>query len=113
MIQENKVIEFKKEIEYDDIVCVLNPLLSIDLKQILLMTPEERRLDVSLSFAGINMIDLFKKAGFNLEEKNIYRWTTYQNKLPLGAAFRLARVFGVPVEILFASPLWRTKNDCI
>lgn len=114
MIQENKIIEFKKELDYDDIICVLNPLQSCDLKQILLMTPEDRRLNVALVFSGIKIEELFKKSGLDNDNNYAYRWIRYENKLPLGAAFRLAKVFGVSVEILFAYPLWwrkKEKND--
>jgi len=111
MIKSNKIIEFKKEIDFDDIPCVLNPLLACDLKQILMMTPEDRRLAVALAFANISMKDLFLKSGLGAENTNYYRWIEYENRLPLGVAFRMAKVIGVSIEILFASPLWRQKKN--
>ena len=101
-----EIIQFKNELSFDDIICVLNPLQSCDLKQILLMTQIDRRLSVALSFSDITIDDLARKSGLDSSEcsSSLRRWIKGENKLPLGAAFRLAKVFGVPVEILFESP---------
>lgn len=111
MIESNKIIEFKKELDYDDIKCVNNPLLACDLKQILMITPHDRRLNVALAFSNISLMELFRESGLYDDNKYIYRWTKHEVRLPLGAAFRLAKVFGVPSEILFASPLWWKKKE--
>jgi hypothetical protein len=103
MKQNINVINFAKELDYEDIICILNPLQSIDLKQILLMTHEDRRLEVALSFSGISVTELFDKIGIS----SYHRWTKYTNRLPMGIAFRLAKVFGVSAEILFSSPKWQ------
>lgn len=106
----NRIIDFNnRKLDFDDIVCELNVLLACDLKQILLMTPENRRLNVALAFANLNINQLADKSGLNDFDKNgvvLRRWIRHEYRLPLGAAFRLAKVFGVPVEVLFASPEW-------
>ncbi len=97
--------EIAKDIDFDDITCILNPVQAQDLTQILLMTPSERRLKVSLAFSNITLTDLSRKSGLNESGINgtISRWFQGMNKMPLGVAFRLSRVFGVPTEILFES----------
>ena len=100
-----EIISFdKKEINFEDIICVLNPLQSCDLKQVLLMTHVDRRLSVALAFADIDLHQLMVQAGFEGERSSFNRWLiNFNSKLPLGVAFRLAKVFGVPVEVLFQS----------
>jgi hypothetical protein len=92
----------------DEIPCCLNPLQAIDLKQILLMTPAERRLAVACAFAGFDMREAFIKVGLAaLREKKGQngdvtwrRWIRRVHPMPLGAGFRLAALFGVPAELL-------------
>jgi len=107
MKESAEIIQFNKdEIAFDDIICVLNPLQSCDLKQILLMTHADRRMNVALAFANITLIDLANKSGLNDNNNTcntVRRYLNYENKMPLGSAFRLAKVFGVSVEILFES----------
>lgn len=112
MEQQAKIIEFNKEIAFDDIKCVLNSVQSCDLKQILFMTPEDRRLEVALAFTGLSNKELFGISGFDTEatKSGWWRWLRHENRLPLGAAFRLAKVFGVPAEVLFESPKWRGEE---
>jgi len=105
------VIPFKEAVDFEDIPCLLNPVQTCDLKQILLLTPDHRRVDVALAFSGLVAYQLFRKAGFtdNKSYKCCRRWFSGEVKLPLGAAFRFAAVFGVPAEILFSSPKWRER----
>lgn len=103
--------ENEREIDYEDIICLLNPLQSCDLKQILMMTHVDRRLNVALAFANIDYKTLCVKAGLLYTHNNhVYKWLNGNNRLPLGIAFRLSKVLGVPVEILFASPMYK-KGD--
>ena len=112
MDQLVEIRSFNTEIEYDDIICLLNPVAACDLKQILMMTPLDRRLEVSLSFANVDVKYLFITAGLyeSQHDATWKRWLSHKSKLPLGAAFRLAKALGVPAEILFASPKWRMEE---
>ena len=114
MAEKHAVVPFKKELDFDDLPCALNPIQACDLKQILLMTPEDRRLDVACAFSGLTPVKAFTLAGLLDDDtpgggsRNYNRWLKHENKLPLGAAFRVAKVFGVPCEILFQSKAWFT-----
>jgi len=94
----------------DDIPCALNPLQACDLKQVLLLTPEDRRFVVACAFAALEPHDIFDRAGLVSDskhgDKQWQRWTGHEHRIPLGAAFRVAKVLGVPCEVLFASRLW-------
>ena len=116
MEQTAKIIEFNKELSYDDIKCVLNPVHVSDLKQILSMTPVNRRFSVALSFANITPETLAMQAGLynheNMKLNNTWRrWLRHECKIPLGAAFRFAKVLGISVELLFSSPKWRQYDS--
>lgn len=118
MNQTAEVLEFNKErseLSYDDIKSILNPVQAADLVRILLLTPEDRRLNIALVFSDITTEDLFIKSGLGMEISGssyftFKRWMRHECKLPLGAAFRLAKVFDVPVEILFRSNKWKSGS---
>lgn len=92
----------------DDLTCLLNPLRAFDLKQILLLTPPELRVEMAVVFTRIRRNDLpilldlaprdSKRGG--AATVNIWRYLTKANKMPLGIAFRMEKLFGVPACIL-------------
>jgi hypothetical protein len=100
-------IPFERQpVGLDDIYCVLNPAQAADLERILLMTLPARRLDVAVAFCGLKSIyEAFVMADLADSESptrssSCYRWVERQSRFPMGAAFRLAKVFGVPAELL-------------
>lgn len=95
----------------DDVRCVLNPSQRCDLEDILQKTPAARRLRVAMAFVGVEtMVDLIRLAGLEPSDgrhdrgmdmrANFTRWTTGAIRMPMGIGFRLARVFGVPPDLL-------------
>lgn len=105
------------EYDYEEISCYLNPVQSHDLKEILLLTSASRRLNVSLAFSGLTERELITKSGIRgiTDGTNSLwkRWMRKDIKLPLGAAFRIAKVLGTPAEILFESFMFyrAERND--
>jgi hypothetical protein len=106
-----KTTKINQGIDYEDINCILNIVQRADLEKILELTPGRRRLDVSLSFSGIEAKDLIKQVGiYDGDSPNSVwrRWFRHEHRLPLGAAVRMAKVFGVPTELLFQSSVWHS-----
>lgn len=87
----------------DDLRSLLNPVHQADLAHILWITPEHRRVDVALAFMGLSQRRWADEAG--LERNSLLRWMRKEYRLPLGVAFRLAKVIGVDVDLLFADYL--------
>jgi len=99
-------------VDFEDLRCVLNPVQAEDLIEILLRTPAKRRLAVACAFAGFETpFEAFVAAG--LAQPNTghgrvpahqawWRWVAKRTHFPLGAAFRISRLFGTPHEILLA-----------
>lgn len=85
--------------DLEDIHCLLNPVLQADLRTILELTPYDRRLDVTKAFCRLTDSDWAARTGMSL--KNVSRWFNGRNKLPFGAAYRLAQVVGVEPTLLF------------
>lgn len=98
----------------DQIACVLNPVQQADLIGILGMTPPGRCLAVAMAYAGIPTYRaLLQHAGVRATGASVAtlsRWVTGRTRWPLGAAYRVAAVFGVPAEALFAH--WIGDRGC-
>lgn len=96
-----KIVPFRAASAHvDDLPCLLNPVQACDLKQILLMTPAERRLAVAMAFSGlVSYRDLFERIGV-MVDPTWSRWIQGKHRLPFGVAFRLGKVFGVSAELL-------------
>lgn len=103
----------------DDIVCVLNPVQRADLTVILGMTPPARCLAVAMAYAGIASYETLlgqaqlmdPRKGHRRETaapQSLRRWLTGETRMPLGAAYRLAAVFGQPIDLLFS----READQC-
>lgn len=97
----------------DQIACVVNPVQQMDLSVILSMTPPGRGLAVAMAYAGItSCIQLLVLAQLmapqpsarrsNHMSVSMSRWMRGVSRMPLGIAYRIAAVFGVPVELLFS-----------
>jgi hypothetical protein len=89
------------DVPVDDLQPMLNPVHQKDLAHILWITPEHRRVDVALAFMGLTHRRWAEEAGVT-DYNSLLRWLRKEHRLPLGAAFRLARVIGVEVDLLFA-----------
>lgn len=91
--------ETTKVVELDRIECLLNPAQAADLAMILEMTAPSRRYAVAVAFAGTTLPAIAARAG--LGRLDVMRWTGALYKMPLGGGIRLARLFGVPAQLLF------------
>jgi hypothetical protein len=83
---------------------LLNPVKAADLERILLLSPPEIRLNIANVFLGLERkSSIFIYAG--IDSKNIdamvSAWINKTVRLPLGVAFRVAKVVGVSAEVLF------------
>lgn len=99
----------------DDVKCILNPLQQCDLIEILHRTIPLRRVKITMVFCGIeDNLELIVLSGLapskeSIRNKtighemtvNFSRWLNKEHRLPMGMAFRIARVFGVSPELLF------------
>lgn len=83
----------------DEIRSVLNPVQSRDLEWILERTPYTVRVPVALAFANLFQSTWAEAAGF--DDRAVNRWVNGQHRIPIGAAFRLAKVLDVNCEVLF------------
>lgn len=86
--------------DFDQIQPMLNPVQTNDLLFVLGVTSPDRRVEVALAFAGLTVLRWSEAAG--LGPVQVGRWLDRQHRMPLGAAFRLAKAIGVDAEILFA-----------
>lgn len=87
-------------VAFAEIQPVLNLVRANDLLFVLGVTQPERRVDVALAFAGLTIVQWSEAAG--LGHVQVGRWLERQHRMPLGAAFRLAKVLGVETDVLFA-----------
>lgn len=93
----------------DDLPVVLNPAIQNDLRVVLSYTQPERRWKVMLAFLGFDQQDVAQASG--ITERSLSGWfaqrgptrAKYHTRLPLGAAFRIAKVLGQEVDLLFAA----------
>lgn len=89
----------REAVPIDQIVSALNPCRARDLEWILRMVLSRARVPVALAFTELSHRAWATQAGF--DEAYLSRWLAGKHKLPLGAAFRLAKVIGVDCELLF------------
>lgn len=89
----------ERTVHVDEIPAVLNPSRAADLEWILRMTPERLRPDVACAFADLSASQWTDLADIDYDVAR--HWLARRARLPLGAAFRMARVIGVSVELLF------------
>lgn len=94
-----------KLLEFDEIVCLCNVSQVADLTNVLAVTLPERRLSVAMAWVNVReQIDLIRRTGTHSTDNALVvswgRWLNRQHRMPLGAACRLARVFGVSPELL-------------
>lgn len=83
----------------DDIIPILNPSSLLDLEDYLLRCPPRVRVEIAKARAELTTAEWARRAG--VDDSAIFHWMTKARKLPLGAAFRLARIIGVDPQILF------------
>ncbi len=87
------------DVHVDELIPKLNACRQRDLATILELTPARLRMAVALAFADWNMDEWALEAGIN--KNTIWRWKGGANRIPLGAAYRLARVLGADPLQLF------------
>jgi len=90
-------------VHVDDLTPKLNECRQRDLMTILDLTPPRYRVSVALAFAGWSQEDWATEAG--ICRKSISLWMRCKNRMPLGAAYRLARVMGADPFQLFQQQL--------
>jgi transcriptional regulator with XRE-family HTH domain len=90
-------------IHVDDLIPKLNPCRQKDLAAILDLTPPRLRIAIALTFAEWTQDEWAEEAGIN--SVTVGRWRNGFNRIPLGAAFRLARVLGADPLQLFQEQL--------
>ena len=83
----------------DDLLPILNQTRSSDLALVLELTPPRFRPPVAMAFADLTLSRWAEEAG--LEEITVGRWLRSLNRIPFGAALRLAKVLGVEADLLF------------
>jgi len=87
------------ETHIDDLPMIVNPVQSADLSRVLEVVPEHRRPDVVLAYLNITEEQWAIAAGMNYI--NVWRWLHDQTRFPFGSALRLAKVVGVPADLVF------------
>ncbi len=90
-------------VHVDDLLPKLNPYRQKDLAAILDLTPPRLRITMALVFAEWTQDEWAEEAGINAV--TVGRWRNGFNRIPLGAAFRLARVLGADPLQLFQEQL--------
>lgn len=102
MNQVSQIAEAKDKpiaLALSDIKCILNPVQASDLASILSMVLSSRRLDVAMAFAGVpSLMELSTRIG--ICNVSVGRWVYREAGMPLAGAYRIAKVFGVPVDLL-------------
>lgn len=100
--------------DLDDLTPILNPVRVAALTAILDVTPHAQRVSVMLAFCDLTRQAWMSQAGFVASDKAaqqaILRWANGDNRMPLGVAIRLARVIGVPAELLFSEQIRRREH---
>lgn len=87
----------------DDIEAKTNAVQRQDLESILKLTPPDRRVLVTLAFLGWTATGWAYALG--LSPKTVCCWVNGSNRMPYGGALRLAKLIGVPPDLLFEH--WR------
>lgn len=93
------IVQNGAETPVDDLRPILNPTQQADLGMVLRVTLCARRVDVTLAWAGLTQDRWAAESGTS--RHNLCRWLAGENKIPFGAAVRLARVIGVDPVLLF------------
>lgn len=87
------------DVGVDDLPCLLNMVQIDSLNEALRLAPEHRRPFVLIAWLELDQARWAHEAGF--EPPTLLRWLQRYNRLPFGAAVRLARVVGLDPVMLF------------
>lgn len=87
------------ETHIDDLKSIIDPSKARDILLAFEFTPPDLRPELVLLLGRLTQTQWAEAAGVG--GVNLHRWLTRKFHLPLGAAFRLAKVVGLPAEELF------------
>lgn len=88
-------------VHVDDLEPVLNLAQRRDLTAVLEHTPPKLRIRVTDAYLDHMLTRLQWAARAGFPERDVTQWIRKVDRLPFGAALRLARVLGVSPELLF------------
>ncbi len=104
-----------ENITIDELCPMLDPRACAKLIMVLDLTPPERRVAVALAYANITMVAWAREAG--MPGSTVWRWVSATGdkrmRMPLGAAFRLAKLLGVEPGILFLHNIQRDDHELV